>query len=150
MAKLEWHDFGLKIASKNSIVYPTLKTMKKYFKYSFSDYRERSRESSYVERNEPYQTSYDERIKPDGFGNPIPFQQTQNHQRQHHQPQQYQQQTQQQHRTQRQHEEQLRQKIEQMTVQQQQSQSNIKHQPTGINSKPRRIMRGRGKQIKTT
>ena len=129
--------------------------MKKYFKYNFSDYRERSRESSYVERNEPYQTSYDERIKPDGFGNPMPFQQTQNHQRQHHQPQQYQQQTQQQqtqqqHRTQRQHEEQLRQRIEQMTVQQQQSQSNIKHQPTGINSKPRRIMRGRGKQIKTT
>ena len=26
MAKLEWHDFGLKKASKNSIVYPTLKT----------------------------------------------------------------------------------------------------------------------------
>ena len=124
----------------------------------FSDYRERSRESSYVERNEPYQTSYDERIKPDGFGNPIPFQQTQNRQRQHHQQQhyqqqQYQQQTQQQfqqHQTQMQHEEQLRQKIEQMTVQQEQSKSNIKHQPTGISSKPRRIMRGRGKQIKTT
>ena len=113
----------------------------------FSDYRERSRESSYVERNEPYQTSYDERIKPDGFGNPMPFQQVQNHQRQH--PQ-HQQQTQQQHRTQRQHEEQLRQKMEQMTVQQEQSKNNIKHQPTGINSKPRRIMRGRGKQIKTT
>ena len=27
MAKLEWHDFGLKKASKNSIVYPTLKTL---------------------------------------------------------------------------------------------------------------------------
>lgn len=127
--------------------------MWKCIKCILSDYRERSRESSYVERNEPYQTSSDERIKPDGFGNPIPFQQTQNRQRQHHQQQQYQQETQQQcqqQRTQMQHEEQLRQKIEQMTVQQEQSKINIKHQPTGISSKPRRIMRGRGKQIKTT
>ena len=28
MAKLEWHDFGLKKASKNSIVYPTLKIIR--------------------------------------------------------------------------------------------------------------------------
>ena len=143
---------------------------------NLSDFR--SREPSNVERNRQFNSPYDERIKPDGFGN-IPFQHVHNHQRhqnghqqeqarhqyvqqqedlqqqqtqqqqrtQEQQRAQQQKQTQQQQRTQEQHEEQLRQKIQEMTVQ---PSSNKKHEPSGISSRPRRIMRGRGKQIKTT